>query len=47
MAFGKLDVANPDLPDRLRQNAPLNEPQAATFYTKGPEGYTDYPALPA
>ncbi|MGJ0504276.1 MAG: alkene reductase [Methylocystis sp.] len=44
-AFGKLYIANPDLPERFRSNAALNEPQPATFYTKGPEGYTDYPAL--
>ena len=43
-AFGKLYIANPDLPERLRSHAALNEPQPATFYTKGPEGYTDYPA---
>jgi 2,4-dienoyl-CoA reductase-like NADH-dependent reductase (Old Yellow Enzyme family) len=44
-AFGKLYIANPDLPERFRSNAALNAPQPATFYTKGPEGYTDYPAL--
>ncbi|NUJ80174.1 alkene reductase [Methylocystis sp. FS] len=44
-AFGKLYIANPDLPERLRRHAALNEPQPATFYTKGPVGYTDYPAL--
>ncbi|HEY8162870.1 MAG TPA: alkene reductase [Methylocystis sp.] len=46
-AFGKLFIANPDLPERLRRRAPLNEPQPATFYANGPEGYTDYPALAA
>lgn len=45
VAFGKLYIANPDLPERLRRHAALNEPQPATFYTKGPAGYTDYPAL--
>ena len=44
-AFGKLFIANPDLPERFLRNAPLNEPQPATFYTSGPVGYTDYPAL--
>ena len=44
-AFGKLYIANPDLPERFRRNAPLNEPQPATFYTSGSVGYTDYPAL--
>jgi len=43
-AFGKLYIANPDLPERLRRHAALNDPQPATFYTKGPVGYTDYPA---
>lgn len=47
VAFGKLFIANPDLPERLRRGASLNEPQPATFYAKGPDGYTDYPALAA
>jgi N-ethylmaleimide reductase len=38
-------LANPDLPERFRQNAPLNEPDVATFYVGGARGYTDYPAL--
>jgi hypothetical protein len=46
-AFGKLFIANPDLPERLRRGAPLNKPQSATFYAEGPEGYTDYPPLAA
>jgi 2,4-dienoyl-CoA reductase-like NADH-dependent reductase (Old Yellow Enzyme family) len=45
VAFGKLFIANPDLPARFRKNAPLNRPNPATFYASGPEGYTDYPAL--
>jgi 2,4-dienoyl-CoA reductase-like NADH-dependent reductase (Old Yellow Enzyme family) len=45
VAFGKLFIANPDLPERFARNAPLNRPNAATFYAPGPEGYTDYPAL--
>jgi 2,4-dienoyl-CoA reductase-like NADH-dependent reductase (Old Yellow Enzyme family) len=45
VAFGKAFLANPDLVRRLRQDAPLNEWNAATFYTAGPEGYVDYPAL--
>ena len=44
VAFGKLFIANPDLPARFRAQTPLNEPDAATFYTPGPHGYTDYPA---
>ena len=47
VAFGKLFIANPDLPRRFALNAPLNAPIPDTFYASGPEGYTDYPALPA
>lgn len=43
VAFGTSFLANPDLPDRFRAGAPLNQPNPATFYTPGPEGYTDYP----
>lgn len=46
VAFGVPFLANPDLPERFRQGAPLNPPNPATFYTRGPEGYTDYPFLP-
>ena len=46
VAFGKLFIANPDLPRRFALNAPLNTPDPATFYADGPKGYTDYPALP-
>lgn len=45
VAFGKLFLANPDLPKRLRRDAALNAPVSATFYGGGAEGYTDYPAL--
>jgi 2,4-dienoyl-CoA reductase-like NADH-dependent reductase (Old Yellow Enzyme family) len=45
IAFGQLFIANPDLPARFQQNAPLNSPDPATFYAQGPKGYTDYPAL--
>jgi 2,4-dienoyl-CoA reductase-like NADH-dependent reductase (Old Yellow Enzyme family) len=45
VAFGKLFIANPDLPARFAKSSPLNRPNAATFYAHGPEGYTDYPAL--
>jgi 2,4-dienoyl-CoA reductase-like NADH-dependent reductase (Old Yellow Enzyme family) len=44
-AFGRLFIANPDLPRRLRSGAPLTEPRPETFIVAGPEGYTDYPAL--
>ena len=45
VAFGKLFIANPDLPRRLKEGAPLNAPQPDTFYASGATGYTDYPAL--
>ena len=45
VAFGTSFLANPDLPARIRAGAPLNAPNPATFYTPGPEGYTDYPSL--
>jgi N-ethylmaleimide reductase len=45
VAFGRAFLANPDLPARLAQGAPLNEADQTTFYTPGPVGYTDYPAL--
>jgi 2,4-dienoyl-CoA reductase-like NADH-dependent reductase (Old Yellow Enzyme family) len=45
VAFGKLFIANPDLPRRFALNAPLNPPVPETFYGSGPAGYTDYPAL--
>jgi 2,4-dienoyl-CoA reductase-like NADH-dependent reductase (Old Yellow Enzyme family) len=45
IAFGRTFLANPDLPARLKANAPLNEPIVETYYTQGPEGYTDYPTL--
>lgn len=45
VAFGRLFIANPDLPRRLREGAPLNEPQRATFYGGAEQGYVDYPAL--
>jgi len=44
-AFGVPFIANPDLPERLRQDAPLNEAHSDTFYAPGPVGYIDYPRL--
>jgi N-ethylmaleimide reductase len=38
-------LANPDLVERWRTNAPLNAPDKATFYGGGAKGYTDYPFL--
>ena len=45
--YGKLFIANPDLPERFATGAPLNAPVPQTFYTHGPEGYIDYPSLSA
>ncbi len=45
VAFGVPFIANPDLPRRLELNAPLNEAHPETFYSSGPQGYVDYPAL--
>jgi 2,4-dienoyl-CoA reductase-like NADH-dependent reductase (Old Yellow Enzyme family) len=45
VAYGKLFIANPDLPRRFRLGAPLNAWNAETFYGPGPEGYVDYAAL--
>ena len=47
VAFGKLFIANPDLPLRFAKGAPLNRPEPNTFYAQGPHGYTDYPSLQA
>ena len=45
VAFGTSFLANPDLPTRIKAGAQLNQPNPATFYSWGAEGYTDYPAL--
>ena len=45
VAFGTGFLANPDLPARIKAGAALNNPDPATFYSPGPVGYTDYPAL--
>jgi N-ethylmaleimide reductase len=47
IAFGKPFISNPDLVERLKKGAPLNEWDKATFYGGGATGYTDYPALEA
>ncbi|HVW69091.1 MAG TPA: alkene reductase [Steroidobacteraceae bacterium] len=46
IAFGRAYIANPDLVERLRLGAPLNDPDRETFFGGGAHGYTDYPALP-
>jgi N-ethylmaleimide reductase len=45
VAFGRIYIANPDLPERFKKNAPLNKYNRATFYGGTAVGYTDYPAL--
>lgn len=45
VSFGSLFLANPDLPRRLAQGGPFNEPDRATFYGGDERGYTDYPTL--
>ena len=45
IAFGRPYIANPDLVERLRVNAPLNEADPSTFYGGNEKGYTDYPLL--
>jgi N-ethylmaleimide reductase len=44
--FGELFIANPDLPERFRQNTSLNTPDHQTYYSGGAEGYIDYHSLP-
>ncbi|MCW5966527.1 MAG: alkene reductase [Bryobacterales bacterium] len=45
VAFGRWFISNPDLVERLRQNAPLNPYDRSTFYGGDVRGYTDYPTL--
>ena len=45
IAFARPFIANPDLVERMQAKAALNPLDMATFYTPGPQGYTDYPAL--
>ena len=42
-AFGRPYIANPDLVERMKSGAEWAVPNHETFYTPGPEGYTDYP----
>ena len=47
VAFGRPFISNPDLAERLREDAPLNTLDQDTLYGGGAKGYTDYPALQA
>jgi len=45
VAFGVPFIANPDLPERIKQGAEFNTPDQDTFYGGDAKGYIDYPAL--
>ncbi len=45
VAFGRMFISNPDLPERIRRGAPLNAFDRSTAYGGGAHGYTDYPTL--
>lgn len=45
VAFGRPFIANPDLVERIRRDAPWNEADSSTFYGGGEKGYIDYPTL--
>jgi N-ethylmaleimide reductase len=45
VSFGRLFIANPDLPGRFKNDAPLNTPDPDSFYGGGERGYIDYPSL--
>jgi len=45
VAYGVPFLANPDLPERFKQDAPLNAAEQSTFYGGDAHGYTDYPSL--
>jgi N-ethylmaleimide reductase len=47
ITYGRPFIANPDLPRRFELNAPLNPLDEKRLYSEGPEGYIDYPFLPA
>ena len=45
ISFGRPYISNPDLVDRLAKAAPIAPDNFRTWYSPGPEGYTDYPTL--
>lgn len=47
ITVGTMNLANPDLVERIKLGAPLNPADPATFYGGGAKGYTDYPAVAA
>ncbi len=44
-SYGSMTLANPDFAHRVRTNGALNDPDKATFFGGGAQGYTDYPSL--
>ncbi len=44
-SFARLFIANPDLPARIAEGGPFNDPRPVGWYGGGAEGYTDYAAL--
>ena len=47
VSWGRLYIANPDLPERILADETLNTPNPDTFYGGNEVGYTDYPSLSA
>ena len=45
VAYGVPFISNPDLVERFRKDAPLNEADSSSFYGGTEKGYTDYPTL--
>jgi N-ethylmaleimide reductase len=45
ICFGRPFISNPDLVERLKRKIPLTPLDPKTLYTRGPEGYTDYPTV--
>lgn len=45
VSFGAIFLANPDLVERFKKGAPLNEPDPSSFYGGTEKGYIDYPSL--
>lgn len=45
VSFGRAFIANPDLPERIKRGAPLNDLDLDTLYGNSSKGYTDYPSL--
>eukprot|EP00658_Telonema_sp_P-2_P041972 TRINITY_DN30072_c0_g1_i2.p1 TRINITY_DN30072_c0_g1~~TRINITY_DN30072_c0_g1_i2.p1 ORF type:complete len:453 (+),score=89.99 TRINITY_DN30072_c0_g1_i2:84-1442(+) len=44
IGFGRWFLSNPDLPEKIKRGSPLNVYDRSTFYSRGAEGYTDYPS---